>query len=327
MVPRTPTRPSNTQNLSPSPDAVQEFQVETGSYSAEMGGAGGGQINIATRSGSSQQHGTMYEFLRNGAMDALGFEEMSGMNFLVQNNFGGSLGGPIPHAGKTFFFANYEGLRMVEDMTIVDTVPTQAEDSGDFSQSGVDIYDPNTTTKRIRITNLSLPVSPSNPQNIRQQFSYNGTLNVVPPSKLQSPGSKAALMMLNQYTPQPNTMDMGGMTMMGQPTVIGAGNDANNYLQVEKERMMHDQGTMRVDHSFANGDAAFVRYSLGSEYGFMPQGLPGFGFNHDNFAQQGTIGWTRVISYAHGQSSLLRSPFRVLPCRTRQKAPTRTMTS
>jgi Carboxypeptidase regulatory-like domain len=285
----------STQNFSPSPDAVQEFQVETGSYSAEMGGAGGGQINIATRSGSSHLHGTAYEFLRNGAMDALSFEEMSGMNFLVQNNFGASLGGPIPHAGKTFFFANYEGLRLVEDMTMVDTVPTAAEDAGDFSQSGVNIYDPSTTTPNPNF-NPALPASASNPQNIRQQFSYNGELNVIPPSELQSAGSKAALMMLNQYTPQPNSMNMGGMTMMGQPTVFGAGNDANNYLDVEKERMTDDQGTMRVDHSFANGDTAFVRYSLGSEYGFMPQGLPGFGFNHDNFSQQGTMGWTRVIS-------------------------------
>src|SRR5258708_3434593 len=60
----------NTQNLSPSPDAVMEFQVETSSYTADMGGAGGGQINIVTRGGTNQYHGTAYEFLRNGAMDA-----------------------------------------------------------------------------------------------------------------------------------------------------------------------------------------------------------------------------------------------------------------
>ncbi|MGA2754804.1 MAG: carboxypeptidase regulatory-like domain-containing protein [Terracidiphilus sp.] len=281
----------STQNLSPSPDAVQEFQVETGSYSADMGGAGGGQINIVTRSGSSHFHGTAYEFLRNGDMDAHSFNQMGTSNFLVQNNFGASLGGPVKHTGKTFFFMNYEALRHVEDDVMVDTVPTAAEDSGDFSQSGVNIYDPNTTTANPSY-NPSLPASPSNPQYIRQQFSYNGVLNVIPPNRL----TQAASIMLNQYTPQPNTMNMGSMTMMGQPTVIGAGNDANNYLDTRKERMTDDQGTVRVDHSFADGDTAFFRYSAGSEYGFMPEGLPGFGLYHDNFSQQGVLAWTRVLS-------------------------------
>ncbi len=94
----------NTQNLSPSPDAVKEFQVETSSYTADMGGAGGGQINIVSNSGTSHYHGTAYEFLRNGAMDATTFGSM-GNNHLVQNNFGASLGGPLP-VKNTFFFAN-----------------------------------------------------------------------------------------------------------------------------------------------------------------------------------------------------------------------------
>ena len=281
----------STQNLSPSPDAVQEFEVQTGSYSAEMGGAGGGQINIVTRSGSSHFHGTAYEFLRNGAMDAHSFNQMGGSNFLVQNNFGASLGGPVKRTGKTFFFTNYEALRHVEIDAMVDTVPTSIEDTGDFSQSGVNIYDPNTTATNPNY-NPSLPVSLSNPQYIRQQFVYNGVNNVIPPGRL----TQAASIMLNKYTPLPNTMNMGSSTMMGQPTVIGAGNDANNYLDTRKERMTDNQGTVRVDHSFANGDTAFFRYSASSEYGFMPEGLPGFGFNHDNLSQQGVVAWTRVLS-------------------------------
>ena len=281
----------STQNLSPSPDAVQEFEVQTGSYSAEMGGAGGGQINIVTRSGSSTFHGTAYEFLRNGVMDAHSFNQMGGSNFLVQNNFGASFGGPVKHTGKTFFFLNYEALRHVETDAMVDTVPTAAEDAGDFSQSGVNIYDPSTTAANPAY-NPSLPASKTNPQYIRQQFSYNGVLNVIPPGRL----TKAASIMLSKYTPQPNTMNMGSMTMMGQPTVIGAGNDANNYLDTRKEHMTDDQGTVRVDHSFANGDTAFIRYSAASEYGFMPEGLPGFGLYHDNFSEQGILAWNRVIS-------------------------------
>ncbi len=281
----------STQNFSASPDAVQEFQVETGSYSAEMGGAGGGQINIVTRAGSSHFHGTAYEFLRNGAMDARSFNQMDGMNFLVQNNFGASLGGPIKLVKKTYFFTNYEGLRHVENMVMVDTVPTAAEAAGDFSQSGVDIYDPATTAANPSY-NPGLPASKTNPQFVRQQFSYLGVPNVIPPSRL----SHVASIMLNKYTPQPNTMDMGGMNMMGQPTVVGAGNDANNYLDARKMRMTNDQGTFRLDHSFANGDTAYMRYSVGSEYGFMPQGLPGFGLYHENLSQQATIAWTRVVN-------------------------------
>ncbi|HEY1895851.1 MAG TPA: carboxypeptidase regulatory-like domain-containing protein [Terracidiphilus sp.] len=279
------------QNLSASPDAVLEFQVQTGSYSAEMGGAGGGQINIVTRSGTGAFHGTAYEFLRNGAMDAHSFNQMGGSNFLVQNNFGASIGGPIPHIGRTFFFVNYEGFRNVETMAMVDTVPTAAEASGDFSQSGVDIYDPTTTVPNPGY-NPSQPANKANPQYIRQQFKYNGVLNVIPPERL----TQAATIMLNQYTPQPNTMDMGSMTMMGQPTVIGAGNDANNYLDMRKQRMNNDQGTIRIDHSFSSGDTAFFRYSGAGEFGFMPEGLPGFGFYHDDLSQQGILAWNHVFN-------------------------------
>ena len=115
---------------------------------------------------------------------------------------------------------------------MIDTVPTAAEANGDFSQSGVNIYDPNSTQPNPNF-NPSAPVSKTNPQYVRQQFSYNGELNVIPPGRL----TQAASIMLNKYTPQPNTMNMGSMTMMGQPTVIGAGNDANNYMDSRKEQM------------------------------------------------------------------------------------------
>src|SRR5664279_1885588 len=211
----------NTQNLSASPDAVREFQVQVGSYSAEMGGAGGGQVNIVTQSGTSVFHGTVYEYLRNGALDAHSFNQMGGTNHLVQNNFGGSLGGPLSRK-HTFFFVNYEGMRHVQADTMTDTVPTAEEMAGDFSQSGVTIYDPATTVKNPNY-NPSLPVTPSNPQFTRQPFPGN----VIPAGRMNT----AAVTMLTNYVPQPNLMmGMGGMTMMGQPTVTGAGNDSNNYL-------------------------------------------------------------------------------------------------
>ena len=102
--------------------------------------------------------------------------------------------------------------------------------------------------------------------------------------------------MLGKYTPRPNTMDMGPMTMMGQPTVVGAGNDANNYLDVRKERMINDQGTVRMDHNFGDGDTAFFRYSAcGRIWVSCRKNLPGFGFYHDDLSQHGILAWTHVF--------------------------------
>src|SRR5258707_4942304 len=138
----------NTQNLSPSPDAVMEFQVETSSYTADMGGAGGGQINIVTRGGTNQYHGTAYEFLRNGAMDATTFGSM-GNNHLVQNNSGASCSSPLLGKDKkTFFFLNYEGLRLAQANAATLTVPTPEEIQGDFSMSKAKIYEPTTAVAK-----------------------------------------------------------------------------------------------------------------------------------------------------------------------------------
>ncbi len=281
----------NTLNLSPSPDAVQEFKVETSSYSAEMGGAGGGQINMVTRNGTNQYHGTAYEYLRNGALDAHSFNAMGSSNFLVQNNFGASFGGPIKH-NKTFFFMNYEGFRMVQTDTMVDTVPTSQEALGDFSNSGTTIYNPFSSHANPKY-DPSKPISPANPQVIRDPFPGNKI-----PSSMISP---VTALFLQKYVPTPNAgMGMGtggcGMTMMGAPTVVGAGVDCNNYLDSRNEHHFTDQGTFRIDHTLSRDDTIAARYTASAEYGSMPELLPGFGSTHDNFSQQGNVSWTRVIS-------------------------------
>jgi hypothetical protein len=276
----------NTLNLSPSPDAVQEFKVQTSSYSAEMGGAGGGQVNIVTRSGGNQFHGTAYEFLRNNVLDAHSFNDM-GSNHFVQNNFGGSASGPITK--NTFFFVNYEGLRHTKAMTMVETVPTPEEIDGDFSMSGATIYNPFSAHPNPAF-DPTKPVSKSNPQIIRDPFPGN-----VIPQNLISPVAQA---FMKKYVPTPNLeMGMGpSMTMNGAPVVIGAGMDSNNYMDIRNERHVIDQGTVRVDRAFTRGDTLTARYSLSSENGFMPQNLPGFGAFHDNFSQHGSLAWTRVLT-------------------------------
>jgi hypothetical protein len=278
----------NTMNLSPSPDAVQEFKVDTGSYAAEMGGAGGGQINIVTRSGTNRFHGTGYEFLRNNAMDANTFNDM-GYNHLVQNNFGASFGGPLPKMKNTFFFMNYEGFRHSMADPMIETVPTAAEINGNFSMSGVTIYDPATAHANPNY-DPTKPLSPTNSAIIRNPFLGN----IIPQNRISS----VAQTFMSQYLPTPNlSMGMGGtMVMMGQPTVVGnAGRDSNNYLDVRNEQHLTDQGTVRVDHNFNSGDSLTGRYSIGAERGFTPQGLPGFGTFHDNLSQNAGIYWNRVL--------------------------------
>jgi len=226
----------NTLNVSPSPDSVQEFKVQTGSYSAEMGGAGGGQINIVTRTGSNEFHGTAYDFLRNDVFDARTFNEMDESNHLVRNNFGGSFSGPIVR-NKSFFFFNYEGLRHTRSQTMVATVPTEDEINGMFEMSGATIYNPFSAHPNPSF-DPARPVSPTNPQIIRDAFPGNAI-----PEHLIDP---AAALFLRKYVPRPN-LEMGmmgcGMTMMGAPTVVGAGVDCNNYLDVRNLHHSTDQAT------------------------------------------------------------------------------------
>ncbi len=271
----------NTQNLSPSPDAVKEFQVETSSYTADMGGAGGGQINIVTHSGSSQYHGTVYEFIRNGAMDASTFDSM-GNNHLVQNNFGASFGGPL-FGKKTLFFVNYEGLRLAQANAQILTVPTPDEVKGDFSTSSVKIYDPTTAVANPSY-NPSLPTGPSNFPYTRAQFPNNQ----IPTNRI-NPLLEDFLM---AYVPMANMMMVAGAA------------DSNNYLDVRNEAHFQNEGTFRVDHNFSNGDTLLVRYSAGGEHGFSPssgmtsttENLPGFGVNFDNLSQQAVGSWNHIFA-------------------------------
>ena len=135
-----------------------------------MGGAGGGQVNIVTRSGSNTLHGTVYEYWRNDALDARTFNEMTS-NHLVRNNFGASLGGPIVR-NKAFFFANYEGLRHTKSVTMIATVPTEREALGDFSESGTTIYNP-FSARQNPAFDPTRPVGPANPQILRDPFDGN----------------------------------------------------------------------------------------------------------------------------------------------------------
>ena len=107
-------------------DAVREFNVLRDTYGAEYGKKPGGQVIIVTQSGTNQWHGSLYEFVRNNALDARELSSTQGSPPpFERNQFGAALGGPI-HKDKTFFFANYEGLRQSLNQTSVAFVPSLA---------------------------------------------------------------------------------------------------------------------------------------------------------------------------------------------------------
>ncbi|MBB5063643.1 TonB-dependent receptor [Granulicella mallensis] len=122
----------NTNLPFPSPDALQEFNVQTNNLSAAYGNATGGVVNILTKSGTDQIHGDVFEYLRNYAMDAKNYFATS-PNPLKQNQFGATIGGPILK-GKLFYFGSYQGTRTnTANNGQIAFVPTMAERTGDFS--------------------------------------------------------------------------------------------------------------------------------------------------------------------------------------------------
>jgi hypothetical protein len=112
-------------------DAIQEFRILTETAPAEYGGTSGATTTVVTRSGGNALHGSLYEFLRNDALDARNFFA-SAVEPLKQNQFGATLGGPL-RKNKDFFFGYYEGFRNVQGVTQSATVPSDAERTGDFS--------------------------------------------------------------------------------------------------------------------------------------------------------------------------------------------------
>jgi hypothetical protein len=126
----------NGVSVTPSVDAIREFEVATSTYDSSFGRNAGGQISVVTRSGSNQLHGTAYEFFRNEVFDARNFfaPKNEAAPRYQRNQFGFSLGGPVVK-NRTFFFMDYEGRRLREGRTLVTNVPTALERIGNFSQS------------------------------------------------------------------------------------------------------------------------------------------------------------------------------------------------
>jgi hypothetical protein len=221
---------SDTRNLAfgISVEAVEQFQVAvTGS---EAMYEGQGVSNFIIKSGTAKFHGGAYEFFRNTVFDAKSFFS-TGRSTEHQNEFGANLSGPILK-GKLFFFANYDGYRFASaTLPALQNIPTLAERTGDFSAFPQPIYDPTTC----------LTSSATGACTSRQQFSYNGVLNVIPPSRI----SKAAAS-FQSYLPSP----------------INSG-ISSNYLATLPNDVDNDSGTLRMDYAASTKDRLYGIYSHG----------------------------------------------------------------
>ena len=239
----------NNMVISPSVDAIQEFKIQKSMYSAEFGGKASALINVATKSGTSEYHGALFEFLRNDIFDARNFFDDPNRPIppFRQNQFGGSFGGPVLPGSKgrerqSFFFASYEGQRVRKSVTKTFTVPTAAVRSGDFS--GYDpIYDPLSTDGG----------------GARTVFAGNR----IPADRLD----RVALAFLEKV-PLPN-----------RPGRV------QNLVSALVESTDMDQFNLRLDHRLSQKDNVFGRLSLYRVNAFQPFGanqldeslLPGFG--------------------------------------------------
>ncbi|HZQ24460.1 MAG TPA: carboxypeptidase regulatory-like domain-containing protein [Terriglobales bacterium] len=122
---------NNGASVIPNLDSIAEFRIITNNFDAEYGNFSGGQINVATKSGTNSYHGSAFEFLRNTALDAKNYFDAPGTATpkFIQNQFGGTFGGPI-RRNKTFFFVDYQGTRQVQAPTQNFEVPSVQDRSG-----------------------------------------------------------------------------------------------------------------------------------------------------------------------------------------------------
>lgn len=280
----------------PSVDAIQEFKIQTSSYSAEFGKGAGGQINVVTRSGTNTFHGTLFEFNRNNAVQARNLFDRnpafrtSDGRFKAppfnQNQFGLTLGGPVvvPKVyngkDKTFFFVNYEGYRLRRGNTTLTAVPTPDMKRGDFSSFlGANIG--TSAGQPVRRNTIYDPYTSTLAGNTYLRVPFPN--NIIPVSRMDPAALRA--LALPGLIPDPNIPG----------TRAANGNPVQNFFDGRTVRNDYDLFSVRADHQFSVKDTLMARYSLTDQNGFVPNTFPGYGSLDSQRTMAGTLAYTRIF--------------------------------
>src|SRR5262245_35356799 len=243
----------------PTVELVQEFKLQTNSFSAEFGFTGGAVVNVVTRSGTNQIHGSAFDFLRNSAMNANAFFSNRNGRPIVpsrRNQFGGAVGGPVylpkiyNGRNRTFFFFHHEGTKSASQATTTQTLPTLLERQGNFTEtfdaSGrqIQIYNPFNVTRDAAGNPLRAP--------------FPG--NVVPSSMFSAPAVAAM-----KFYPDPN---QPGLPFTRTSNFFQSGSSVSNVYQ----------STAKIDHNFSERSRLSGRLSHG-----VDTSLPPAYWGKDNF--------------------------------------------
>ncbi len=233
--------------IKPPPDALQEFKVQTGDYTAELGHSAGAVLNVATKSGGNSFHGDLWEYFRNDVLNSRDYFQNVVPKYR-QNQFGATLGGPILK-DKLFFFGDAEANRIIFGQTGIYTVPTLAERTGDFSDllnggangrgQPVTLYQPGGPTH-------ADPTKPSSPIVATNYLNCNGVNNVICPAQV-------------------NPVAQGILSAYPKPNRGSAANTINNYTFQGSASDNTTQYDGRLDYNASPRDQMFARYSYTNE--------------------------------------------------------------
>ena len=229
----------------PSVEGVEEFRIQTNSFSAEYGRTGGGLVTMVTKSGTNQLRGTLYEFLRNSRLDSNNFFANAAgrrLGSFKRNEFGANASGPVlfprlyDGRNRSFFFASYEGRRVRSGATIMNSLPTELERQGDFSQTL-------NSAGQVRVVYnpFSTAPDPGRPGQFRRDPFPGNRI----PSSLFDPVAANA----QKYYPQPNAPGLP-FTRQQNFVLLGTAKDRN------------DRGTLKVDHNLSSNERLFFRYTI-----------------------------------------------------------------